>query len=283
MSQEDKKELVDRSKTIETNRGLVLKDLNDMWRFSEMVVASGLAPKGMDKPASVVVAVQMGAELGMPPMASLQNVAVINGRPSVWGDAMLGVCRASGLFVEKDFFEEVTGEGEKMVARCQVRRAGGMVTNEYFSVADAKKAGLWGKAGPWTSYPKRMLKMRARAFALRDAFSDILRGFAIAEEAQDIPAEPTTKVTTADPLMAVAEQATDPIEDPLEAEEEELDIYEILCKERTKAGVMKLAEEIRVTLPEERRDELFEAVEKRCGELGRSKKKAQQTLPTEGS
>src|SRR5690606_6210149 len=54
-----------------------------------------------------------------------------------------------------------------------------------FSVADAKKAGLWGKQGPWQQYPKRMLSMRARAFALRDGFADVLRGLGIAEEVQD--------------------------------------------------------------------------------------------------
>jgi hypothetical protein len=55
-----------------------------------------------------------------------------------------------------------------------------------FSVADAKKASLWGKAGPWQSYPDRMLQMRARGFGLRDKFADALRGLSIAEEAMDI-------------------------------------------------------------------------------------------------
>ena len=44
-----------------------------------------------------------------------------------------------------------------------------------------------GKQGPWTQYPKRMRQMRARAFALRDVFADILKGMPIAEELQDYP------------------------------------------------------------------------------------------------
>jgi hypothetical protein len=52
-------------------------------------------------------------------------------------------------------------------------------------VADAKAAGLWAKGGPWTQYPKRMLAMRARGFALRNAFADVLRGLVTAEEAGD--------------------------------------------------------------------------------------------------
>lgn len=53
---------------------------------------------------------------------------------------------------------------------------------------DARKAGLAGKQGPWTSYPKRMRQMRARAFALRDVFPDVLRGMPVAEELMDTPA-----------------------------------------------------------------------------------------------
>ena len=54
-------------------------------------------------------------------------------------------------------------------------------------MADAKRAGLAGKSGPWTQYPRRMLQMRARGFALRDAFPDLLRGLVTAEEAMDYP------------------------------------------------------------------------------------------------
>lgn len=174
------------------NRGLELKSFDDFWRFATVLSASGLAPKGMEKPESIMIALQMGAELGLSAMASVQNIAVINGRPGVWGDSMLGICRASGVFDEEAFSEEVTGDGDKMIGRVTVRRLPrGKAIQQEFSVDDAKKAGLWGKAGPWTQYPKRMLKLRARSFALRDAFADILRGFPCAEEVQDyIDAEP---------------------------------------------------------------------------------------------
>ncbi|HUW30460.1 MAG TPA: hypothetical protein VM223_02490, partial [Planctomycetota bacterium] len=77
--------------------GVRIDDLDDLWRFASMVVQSKIAPKGMDTPQAVMIAVSMGAELGMKPMASIQNIAVINGRPSIWGDAMLALCRRSGI------------------------------------------------------------------------------------------------------------------------------------------------------------------------------------------
>lgn len=162
-------------------RGLELRTLDDMWRFATCVAKSGLAPKGVETAEAIVVAVQMGAEIGLTPMASLQNIAVINGRPSLWGDAMLAVCRSSGVFDESQFEEVVTDKG----ASCTVCRIGGKPITRTFSADDAKKAGLLGKAGPWSSYPQRMLQMRARSFALRDGFGDFLRGIRSTEEERD--------------------------------------------------------------------------------------------------
>ena len=54
----------------------------------------------------------------------------------------------------------------------------------------AKKASLWTKPGPWQQYPDRMLQMRARGFALRDTFADVLRGLISREEAEDMPSPP---------------------------------------------------------------------------------------------
>jgi hypothetical protein len=83
------------------------------------------------------------------------------------------------------------GEGDNLTAVCEAKRQGYPApTTVRFSVADAKKAGLWGKSGPWTQYPSRMLQLRARGFALRNAFADALRGLVTAEEAQDYPTQP---------------------------------------------------------------------------------------------
>ena len=167
------------------DRGLEIRSLNDLVRFADCVIQAGVAPKGMNQ-AAVVVAVQMGYELGLPPMASVQNIAVINGRPSIWGDAALAVCHASPWFADME--ETIEGEGDKMAATCKVWKKGKQnPIVKTFSVADAKAAQLWGKQGPWTQYPKRMLQMRARGFALRDAFPGALRGMLFAEEARDVP------------------------------------------------------------------------------------------------
>ena len=169
----------------------------DLVQFANMASKSAMVPRDYQgKPENIMLAIQMGSELGLAPMQSLQNIACVNGRPAVWGDAVVGLCRQSPVC--KDIVEAVTGEGDKQVATCTATRVGAEPVVRSFSVEDAKKAGLWGKSGPWQQYPKRMLQMRARGFAVRDAFPDVLRGLITAEEAADIPVRDTFRGTTLD-------------------------------------------------------------------------------------
>jgi hypothetical protein len=186
------------------NRGITPTDMDGLWRFATAVHKSGLSPKGLETAEAVFVAIEMGLEVGLPMMAALQNIAVINGRPTIWGDAQLAVCRGTGELTEfTEWYEE---KGTKLprnpatftdetCAVCRVQREGYAPAETSFSVADAKRASLWGKTGPWTQYPARMLRFRARSFALRDQFGDALRGLRTAEEVMDDPVEVARNVT----------------------------------------------------------------------------------------
>jgi len=159
---------------------IIPSDIEQVWRLATMIHKADMAPKDFKTAEKIAVAILHGAEIGLPPMMALQRIAVINGRPSVWGEAVPGIALATGLV--EDWAERVDGEGDLMVATCRVKRKGVKTYAEkQFSIADAKQAGLWGKAGPWTQYPKRMLQMRARV-AFRDLFADALGGLYIAEE-----------------------------------------------------------------------------------------------------
>lgn len=163
---------------------LAPQSLDEALRFADILSKSSIVPKDYQgSPGNILVAVQWGAELGLPPLQAMQNIAVINGRPAIWGDAVIALVRASGLL--ESIEEDITDT----CATCTVKRKGEPLVSRSFSVEDAKRAGLLGKAGPWQQYPKRMLQMRARAWALRDVFADVLRGVHVGEEAQDMPAE----------------------------------------------------------------------------------------------
>lgn len=216
--------------------GLQLRTLDEVWRFATCLTKSGLAPKGIETPEAITIAVQMGMEVGLPPMAAMQNIAVINGRPTLWGDAQLAVVRGTG---DLEAFEEWYEQNGTRIARnpitytddttavCRVKRRGYEAQESGYSVADAKRAGLWDKQGPWKQTPFRMLRMRARSFGLRDAFGDALRGLRETQEAIDEPmpvrgrvveaanvpapaflAPPTTETEPAAPVVEAAPAPT---------------------------------------------------------------------------
>lgn len=167
-------------------KGIEIRSFDELARFCTAVSRSGLAPKGLQTPEAIMVAVQAGMEVGLSPFQALQGMAVINGRPSLYGDAALAVVSGHPDF--EDIEETIEGTGEKMVASCVIRRKGRLPIKRVFSVPDAKLAKLWGKVGPWTEYPNRMMQMRARSWAMRDSFADALKGVGVVEEQNDTPA-----------------------------------------------------------------------------------------------
>ena len=170
------------------------QNFGELVEFAKMAARSTLVPRDyLGKPENILLAIQMGSEIGLAPMQSLQNISVINGRPAVWGDAMLGLCRQSPVC--KDVVERFEGEGKDADRDLHRQARGAEPIERRFSMDDAERAGLASKAGTWQQYPKRMLQMRARGFALRDAFPDVLRGLICAEEAEDIPEEKHTGPT----------------------------------------------------------------------------------------
>ena len=169
-----------------TGFDLAPQNLDQAMQLANMICHSQLAPNNYkNKPEDTLVAMMMGHELGLNPLQSIQNIAVINGRPSIYGDALLALVQNSPAFGGiQESFDEST-----MTATCTVWRKGGEKHTQTYSQNDAQTAGLWGKQGPWKQHPKRMLAMRARGFALRNQFADALAGLVTREEAEDIPEE----------------------------------------------------------------------------------------------
>jgi len=190
--------------------------------LSKYLAKSTIVPKQyIDQPANVFVAMQWGAELGMRPLQALQNIAVINGKPGLYGDAGKALLLANGCQIVEDDGETVRQQG---FARCTIQRRGRPPVTRTFSVEDAQTAKLWGKDGPWTTYPTRQLAWRAFWFAARDAAADILRGMQGAEELADYidvaPSAPQPP-RVAMPKAKAQPKAKPPQERRAEGEEEE--------------------------------------------------------------
>lgn len=191
-------------------RGLAPTDFDGMYRIAVAAASSGIIP-GFDSPEQCLIAIATGAEVGFSPMKSLQSFAVINGKATMYGDAMISLVLASGQLENMDeYFEDAQGNriherdlptdidrwDDGISAVCEIKRKGMIVSYGRFSVADAKQAGLWNKRGrtgqptPWVTHPKRMMRYKARGFGVRDRFADYLGGLHMYEELQG--EEPTS-------------------------------------------------------------------------------------------
>ena len=251
--------------------GIVPTDFDGVWRIATVLYNSGMVAKdfivrpvlheGETAPsaeslrladnaslAKISVALMHGLEIGLPPMQAIQKIAIINGRPTVWGDAVIGLVWASGLpeFIEEIYVGAEGTDDYKAVCRTKRKNASKVIEAE-FSVRDAKKARLWDERptvtrfnktvhndSPWYKYPKRMLKMRARV-ALRDAYADVLGGLYIAEEmiegddAVDVTppeAQPAPRKAPPPPAQVIEHKVDDETVKPAEATAtaDELDI-----------------------------------------------------------
>jgi len=207
-------------------RGLMPENLPELWRLAEASSKSGVFPQVAGNPNKAFSLMAYGMELGFSPFRSLSAVIMIEGKPSLPGEAALALVRAKRVLEPGTDFESVlNGEGDEYGCTVTVQRAGwASPRSERFTVADAKIAGLWGKKTSsgadtvWIRYPKDMLFWRALGRLLRRYFSDVTMGLYTTEELRDVAlvegreSEPTEAVMPEpmqpDPLLAgIAEPA----------------------------------------------------------------------------
>lgn len=206
------------------NNGVIINSIESMWWIACRIVESGLAPKDCKGAADAFIRMQMGMEVGLHPMQAVQNIANINGRPSIWGPSIKALClnspvceRFTGRYVGPEPGAKLESFADEYGYEATAQRRGHDPEIVTFTVADAKRAGLWAKGGPWSNYPKEMLYYRAMGRAAKQAFPDVLGGLSPAEESRDIidvtpSAELTPQHSSLDALAerAVAEEASKP-------------------------------------------------------------------------
>jgi hypothetical protein len=179
--------MVVQEKANRLNDSLFSKELAPHYmQLAGQLAKSEMVPKAYrGKPQDLFVAMAMGYQIGLSVEQSIQAIAVINGKPCLWGDDMLALCMNHPEFV--DIIEEpiISQNNQVMGYRCTVKRKGMADHTEEFDLNKAKKAGLLGKPGVWTQYPERMMQLRARGFALRNKFPDALKGLRSREEVED--------------------------------------------------------------------------------------------------
>lgn len=182
--------------------GLIPQSIEEAARLADGFFKSGMCPESYivkaqngntdeaGTKARLLIGILKGLEVGLPPVAALSTIYIVNNRPTIYGDGALALVLGSGLCEWTDERMEGTPKTDGWKAICTVKRVGVAepMTRE-FTWSDAKGAGLAGKPGPWSKFTARQMQMRARAFALRDGFSDVLMGLGITEEQRDVEQE----------------------------------------------------------------------------------------------
>ena len=123
--------------------------------YAKSLAASSLLPDAYrQQPANVLLAIEYGQSLGIKPIAALNGINVIKGKPTMSADLMASVVRKAGHKLR------IIQEG--MTVRAQLVRADDpeFTYEVVWDEARARRAQLWGQRGPWSLYPEQMLRSR---------------------------------------------------------------------------------------------------------------------------
>lgn len=181
---------------------LIPKNVSEVESFANYLFKSSLANSKFKTAHDVGYVIIYALEKDIPITEAVQQYSIMK-RRSKTGDVtfliaksevLLSQVKRSGLL--EYYHEEILGSFDDGTAKgvVTVQRKKEDKKSFIFTTGDAKKARLWGRQGPWTDYPQRMLVMRARGFALRDVFADVLSGAYTYEEARDISDETDIEV-----------------------------------------------------------------------------------------
>lgn len=282
---------------------IIPQDFEQAYRMARVIAASGAAPKSymMKDPTDlkeyisverIAVAIMHGLEVGLPPMAAVQGIAVINGIPTIYGDARDGLVAASGLLEDMKEEMELDDQGLFLWARCTIWRRGRKTPIEQtVTRPQAARAGWLKKTGPWQENPNRMAQMRAKGWANRDAFPDVLKGLRDRDEVLDmVDITRGSSATTAPPapkrtdFASQSVQPTEPepahdsetgeVRDPSPSRPWRID-DSIVGQEPRRKAILELLDLAKVKIDV---DEIEEEHREFLGKLGRTKAETMQAF-----
>ncbi len=164
------------------------------YQMAGVLCKSGLIPSGLNTAEKVFVALQWGHELGLTPMVAVNNIAVINGKPTLSADIMCAVVKRSPEYGGIKWIEMSDTKAECEITRI-LPNGEKETQRSCFTIEDAEKAGLTGK-DVWKKYRKRMLKHRCLSYGLKDMFPDLLAGLYDPEEMESVQTTTTERNVT---------------------------------------------------------------------------------------
>lgn len=159
-------------------------------RQAKMLSASTLIPKEFQgNMANCAIGLEIANRLKCSPFMVIQNIDIINGRPSFRAQFLIAMVNASGRFSPLQFRFEGKGETRSCQAFAKSRETGELCEGPVVTWAMAKAEGWTNKSGSkWMTLPDLMFTYRAGAFFARIYAPDITLGMATSEEVHDMTA-----------------------------------------------------------------------------------------------
>jgi hypothetical protein len=159
-------------------------------RIADRYANSSMVPDTYrGKPDNCFVAVELASRMDVSPVLVMQNLYIVQGKPSWAGQACKALIDGCGKFRDSDYV--LTGNRGDDSWGCYLQAVrvstGKLVKGTEVTIKMAKDEGWYGKNGSkWKTMPEQMLKYRAAAFFARTECPEALMGFQTAEEVEDV-------------------------------------------------------------------------------------------------
>jgi len=162
---------------------------------SDLVPAAYKGDKGLP---NTLIALELAARIGASPLMVMQNLHVIQGRPSWSSSFLIATVNASGKFSPLRFRYEGEPGTESYGCRAYATDAdtGEECVGSLITMRMAKDEGWSTKSGSkWKTMPEQMLMYRAAAFWTRVYAPELSLGMHTVEEMMDISAGRASSAT----------------------------------------------------------------------------------------
>lgn len=145
-------------------------NMNDKMQYAQALAQASLLPKQYQRnPGNVLLAVELGESLGIPPIQAINTVHVIEGKPSASSGLISALVRRAGHTLR------VKGNDQSATAEIVRSDDPDFTYSVTWDMGRARNAGVTGKDN-WKKYPAAMLKARAITEVARDACQEALMG-----------------------------------------------------------------------------------------------------------
>lgn len=161
------------------------------YQMAQGLAQSTLVPQTFqNNPSNCLIALEQSNRLGISPMAVMQNLYIVQGKPSFSSSFVIGLINASGKYDMELQFDEEEKDGKPYACTCWTTLDGRRVNGIKITMDMADKEGWTKKSGSkWITMPQVMLRYRAASFFARMNCPELSIGLYTKEELDDFSAD----------------------------------------------------------------------------------------------